>query len=120
MLHPDLHGLHVDLNMTADGRDQIIFRGIKFDRSQIRAVMDEDQLQALFGIIRTGFLSEQTVKETHITSSPPNAGFDPTHCLYDQDQGTAPSRLSNAAQCSGMLGPLCSLYRMQQERHGSS
>ena len=45
--------LRIDLNVTADGGDQIIFKGIKFGRSQIRAVMDEDKLQALLGAIRT-------------------------------------------------------------------
>src|SRR3990170_4938709 len=114
----NLHGLHVDLDVTADGRDQIISKGIKFGRSQIRAVMDEDQLQALLGAIRTGFLSEQTVKETHFTSSPPDAGFDPKHYPYDPDRGTAPAHLSDAGQCFGRPGLPCSSCHMPRGHHG--
>src|SRR5215216_38192 len=114
----NLHGLHVDLNVAANGRDQIISKRIKFGRSQIRAVMNENQLQALLGAIRTGFLSEQTVKETHITSFPPNAESDPIRCPCGQDRGMAPSRLSSAARCFGRPAQLCSLYRMPRARHG--
>src|SRR5687767_12637821 len=118
MFHTDPHGLHIDLDMAADGRDQIISKGIKFGRSQVRAVMDEDQLQTLFGALRTGFLSEQTVKETHITSSPPDAESDPIRCPCGQDRGTAPSHPSGAAQYFGRPARPCSLYRMQRARPG--
>ena len=118
MFHADPHRLHVDLNVATDGRDQIISKGIKFGRGQVGAVMDEDQLQALLGAVRTGFLSEQTVKETHITSSPPSAESGPIHCPCGQDQGTAPSHLSGAAQYFGRPAQPCSLYRMPRAHHG--
>ena len=50
----DLNVVFVDGNVTADRGDQIVPKRFKFRRCQIRAVVDEDELQALLGAIRTG------------------------------------------------------------------
>jgi hypothetical protein len=58
MLHTNSDGLRLNLHMARDGCDQIISKGIKFRRRQVRAIMNEDQLQTLFGALCTVFLSE--------------------------------------------------------------
>jgi hypothetical protein len=72
MFHIDLHTLRIDGDVAADRGDQIISQRIKLGWSQIRAVMDEDELQALFGAIRTFCLSEESIKKTHIYFLPAN------------------------------------------------
>ena len=69
MLHADLHGLHVDLHVARDGCDQIILKGIKLGRRQIRAVVDKDELQALLGVISAVFSAKETIER--LISLPP-------------------------------------------------
>jgi len=72
VFHAELHGCHINFDVTADGGNQIISKRFELGRSQIRPVMDENKLQALLGAIRTVFPSEEFIEERHIYFLPAN------------------------------------------------
>src|SRR6185503_2087745 len=120
MFHADLHGLRIDLNMTRYGGDQIILKGIKLSRSQIRAVMDKDKLQAFLGALRAVLSSEQSIEEAHVTSSPSAAGDVPISSPDSPGPEMERSLLANVEQYFGKPVPLCSSYHEQPVHRGSS
>lgn len=63
MFHAKLHGGHVNFDMAADGGDQVISKRFKLGRGQIRAVMDEDKLQAFLCAVSAVLPSEKSVEE---------------------------------------------------------
>src|SRR5688572_12680275 len=106
--------------MTRYDSDQIILKGIQLSRGQIRAVMDQDKLQAFLGALGAVLFSEQSIEEAHVTSSPPAAGDVPINCPGFPGPGMERSRPVNVELYFGKPVPLCSSYHRQRGHHGSS
>src|SRR5688572_8866324 len=120
VLHADLHGIRININVTRYGGNQIIFKGIQLSRGQICAVVDENQLQTFLGALCTVLFSEQSIEEAHVTSSPPAAEDVPTNCPDSPDPGMERSRPLSGEQYFGKPVLLCSSYHRQRGHHGSS
>jgi hypothetical protein len=63
MFHAKLHGGHVNFDVAADGGNQIVSKRFKLGRGQIRAVMDEYQLEAFLCAVGAVLPSKKFIQE---------------------------------------------------------
>jgi hypothetical protein len=99
--------------------DQIIFKGIKLGRRQIRAVMDEDELQALLGAVGAVFFPNKRSKK--LMSLPPRQFLDalPEAALMIQDMNGTVSPFSAGNITESLPGPALLIERHRRAAVGT-
>lgn len=63
MFHTELHPGDINLDVAADGGNQVVSKRFKFGRGQIRTVMDKDKLQAFLGAVGAVLFSKKFIQE---------------------------------------------------------
>jgi hypothetical protein len=66
----DLYPIRLYLDVSRDDLDQFVFEFLKCVGRDFETILNEDQLESLFGNLAAGwlFLSEYAIQKTHATS----------------------------------------------------